>query len=406
MKNFKFILSAAAATLFLGCSDLSVGENEAIAENFPADFSYQSYVSVHPELRYIQIKADVDEHNLKIESAVKELANRRSYASKGLPNSIKKNEDTCNDDSKTEKQRQTACAAADSLTKELVLKQDTIKMLEESAVVKAYMADTARLFADSMTMHSMFVNPFVGGIAGYTEEDWAKNWNRTDTVITVDSTMRVDTLKMFVLTTVDDSTIVNPVFLNTSPDDTKGKISYDEKDGKKIIVKLEGYSDSAYTEEVSFSNPEGLKFDTKNRTRTDVKLEKVDTTRTPELTVGLALDKRAFIAGFNYYDEVDAEGNVKVVDDTLMLATAALDTNAIRFQYVLFGKLHGWAYRFCTDDELNNDRGCEEDYALCDAMEDEAAKTTCYSLVKCDMYPTSDFYCMDKATKVSHKIKK
>ena len=54
------------------------------------------------------------------------------------------------------------------------------------------------------------------------------------------------------------------------------------------------------------------------------------------------------------------------------LLEVPVDTFAISYQYVLFGRSHGWPYRACKDDELDNP-------------------------IQTETYPVSKFYCADGA---------
>jgi len=63
MKNFKLLFSVAVASALFGCSSMEVEEQEALLGNLPADFSYQEYMELHPELRNLQIKDYVTAHN-------------------------------------------------------------------------------------------------------------------------------------------------------------------------------------------------------------------------------------------------------------------------------------------------------------------------------------------------------
>ncbi|WP_288800357.1 hypothetical protein [uncultured Fibrobacter sp.] len=52
-----------------------------------------------------------------------------------------------------------------------------------------------------------------------------------------------------------------------------------------------------------------------------------------------------FLKQFNFYD---------TLDDLTALTKIPVDTLAISFQYLVFGREHGWAYRKCSDAEKKN----------------------------------------------------
>lgn len=410
MKNFKLILSAVSATLLLGCSDLSVDENEALAENFPQGFEYKDYMKIHPALRHLQIKADVDEHNAAINAVLSDVAARTSNVEKALPNSIKKSKEKCENEDLSQADRDKACAEMEKDQNTLAVKKAELDSVLATPEMEAYKSDTSRFFSDSLTLYSLYTNPYIGGVAGYTADNWLSNWNRPDTVTTKDTITHLDTLKLVAKKTIKDgdSTKTENLIVYMDRDLGKGKITYNADSlavGKLIVTQFEGYTDTTYE---TAAEPVVLSEDiVLNKLATGKKevLDSVKVTVTITPTVGLALDKKTYIAKFNYYDDLDAQGQPVVVDDTLKLASVPMDSNAISFHYVMFGKVHGWAYRYCKDSELKNTRGCEDDYSLCDNMEEGAAKNTCYSLISCDMYPTNDLYCFDSTSNVSRIIK-
>jgi len=63
MKNFKILFSIAVASALVGCSSMAVDENEVLEGNLPADFDVNEYMELHPELKRIQIKDYIAQHN-------------------------------------------------------------------------------------------------------------------------------------------------------------------------------------------------------------------------------------------------------------------------------------------------------------------------------------------------------
>ena len=139
-----------------------------------------------------------------------------------------------------------------------------------------------------------------------------------------------------------------------------GKIDYAE-DGVTITA-VHGYKKcdkTACSDTVDIVITEKMSFNKKG-TKAETDTLKMDTIPVPtEGAISAAHMK--VLNQLNFYG---------VDDDLTMLQSVAIDTFAISYQYVMFGKAHGWAYRPCTEAEKANP-------------------------VKTEVYPATKLYCDD-----------
>ena len=303
MKNFKLLFSAAVASALIGCSSMDVDDEEALAGNFPADFSDAAYIQLHPELVRVQIKDFVASYNSKLADAAKANGTQAAFDS----------------------------------TKE---------------------ADVAK-YADSTEMlHTIMVSTQLGG---FTEADWEKDWAGG----TKDSVFASETKRDTLILAIDDSTdaaapVVTLVYFGVKKGAVTGKIDYAE-DGTTITA-VHGYKKcdkTACSDTVDIEITEKMSFNKKG-TKAETDTLKMDTISVP--TAGAISDAHMKVLNqLNFYG---------VDDDLTMLQSVAIDTFAISYQYVMFGKAHGWAYRPCTEAEKANP-------------------------VKTEVYPATKLYCDD-----------
>lgn len=205
-------------------------------------------------------------------------------------------------------------------------------------------ADTAAFMADTAQLHKIYTEPTLGG---YSEELWEESWES----YYEDSTsciIETDTVSM----KLDD--LVNEQVLTVYVE----SITYD---AEGVITEIQGYEDSAKTSAVT------------HVISTDLTVAKRGTVTVPdtiscetiqvEISGGLTKDVVRQLKLFSFHDtEKDYEKLLEV----------PVDTFAISYQYVLFGRSHGWPYRACKDDELDNP-------------------------IQTETYPVSKFYCADGA---------
>lgn len=205
-------------------------------------------------------------------------------------------------------------------------------------------ADTTAFMADTAQLHKIYTEPTLGG---YSEELWEESWES----YYEDSTsciIETDTVSM----KLDD--LVNNQVLTVYVE----SITYD---AEGVITEIQGYEDSAKTSAVT------------HVISTDLTVAKRGTVTVPdtiscetiqvEISGGLTKDVVRQLKLFSFHDtEKDYEKLLEV----------PVDTFAISYQYVLFGRSHGWPYRACKDDELDNP-------------------------IQTETYPVSKFYCADGA---------
>lgn len=205
-------------------------------------------------------------------------------------------------------------------------------------------ADTAAFMADTAQLHKIYTEPTLGG---YSEELWEESWesyyeDSTSCIIETDTvSMKLDDL-------VNDQVLT--VYVESITYDAEG-----------VITEIQGYEDSAKTSAVT------------HVISTDLTVAKRGIVTVPdtiscetiqvEISGGLTKDVVRQLKLFSFHDtEKDYEKLLEV----------PVDTFAISYQYVLFGRSHGWPYRACKDDELDNP-------------------------IQTETYPVSKLYCADGA---------
>lgn len=205
-------------------------------------------------------------------------------------------------------------------------------------------ADTAAFMADTAQLHKIYTDPTLGG---YSEELWEESWesyyeDSTSCIIETDTvSMKLDDL-------VNDQVLT--VYVESITYDAEG-----------VITEIQGYEDSAKTSAVT------------HVISTDLTVAKRGTVTVPdtiscetiqvEISGGLTKDVVRQLKLFSFHD---------TENDYEKLLEVPVDTFAISYQYVLFGRSHGWPYRACKDDELDNP-------------------------IQTETYPVSKLYCADGA---------
>ena len=148
MKNFKYLLSAVAvASALTACSSMDVDDEEALAGNFPEDFSDSVYLNLHPELVRVQRKEYVAAYNTKQADSVKAYV--EAETAKCLGN-------------------------ADCVAKANAVQTEYNAMVEAATATlktkKAYQSAITEIDATTKEMyHKILVDPLLGG---FTEADW------------------------------------------------------------------------------------------------------------------------------------------------------------------------------------------------------------------------------------------
>lgn len=218
--------------------------------------------------------------------------------------------------------------------------------------------DSTTFLADTALLHVIFTTP---EYAGYSEDIWEEDWmsisvTTVDTVITptlFDTvSVKLDSMDTDADTVVSVLTVYYPTFDLDEETNSVGTVS--------------GYSDSDTTtaEAISYEADSVSiiilwKYITRDTLEYDTTI-----TETEEITEGsLTKAHRTLLKKFNFYD---------TTDDLASLETVPWDTAAFSYQFIVFGKSHGWAYRYCTDDEASN------------------------TIRGSDVYPASTYYCEDE----------
>lgn len=178
-------------------------------------------------------------------------------------------------------------------------------------------------------LHEIFVNPYY---MGYSEKVWEDNMSeKHEDSLACQTT--VDYKSVLVVSGSDTARIVID------------SIKFDAGNFKTVY----GY-DSADAEKVSkiFDIGETIKVASIGQVYDTLKVcDTIDVIVPGELN---AIQK-SLIASFNFYDQED---------DLAMLEKVPLDITSIVYQYTVYGRDHGWAYRFCTEEEAGNPVQTEE----------------------------------------------
>lgn len=291
MKKMHQFMTVLAAAALAACSSMDISEQEALSENFPADFNAAEYSSLHPVLHSMEVRDYVSAYNAKVKDSV----GATEY---------------------------TALMTADNL---------------------AFVGDSAKgSVGDTAVIHKILVDPHMGG---YSEEQWGYIWlstTRTDTVWK-------KTLKTCKLSTKDEAG--KPIKFDVTVDSTLS-------DSLKGFVVIYGKD----------STEESKTFDLRDSSYAFVqKSEKYDSTvvetKDVEVKGNFSVKQATYVKTFNM---------IGFPKETLYetLAAVPMDEFAISYQYTVFGRSHGWAYRRCTEEEKLHP-------------------------IKTEVYPAKKYYCDD-----------
>ncbi|MCQ2108646.1 MAG: hypothetical protein MJZ05_07775 [Fibrobacter sp.] len=201
-------------------------------------------------------------------------------------------------------------------------------------------ADSAAFDANAETLKSLYLDPYIGG---YTEEEWTSDMSdgERDSLIfnTVDHPLT--------RTVVDSSATPVAIYkltIGTWDISTKSytAIGAIEVDAEGVVTKVSGNDENDVLKEFDIGGKISInRQGTKDRKDT----VSVDTVKVPTKG-GIPVDKMKKLRSFNLFG---------TTEDLAALQAVPLDTFAISYQFVLFGKLHGWAYRPCTESEAAKD---------------------------------------------------
>ncbi len=307
MKNFKLLLSFAVATALMGCSSMEVEEAEALTGNVPVDFDVNEYIALHPELLRIQVKEYVTNYNDKVRKAAE--AAGEAYAA----------------------------AFKDSVI------ADSLSFITNEAQIRAIARD----------------------YAGYNRESDSLAWESSLLPTTVDSVItekRIDTLAVGVKSKADAEAQFVKTFL--CPKAAQGSITYAE-DGV-TIASVVGYADrdstcsetDAKTGKKCIAYQYTCKGNPTTYDSTDYEINTKPGGKNPVLMTREHQDsvgvKPVTQPGFIEPNQLKAAKSFNFIDsrdDLAKLKAIEIDYFAISYQYSMFGRDHGWAYRRCKPED-------------------------------------------------------
>lgn len=213
---------------------------------------------------------------------------------------------------------------------------------EEQAAFDARKAADIEAFAalDTSVLHSILVDRFLGG---YTEADWTEDWSGGEAWVKTAET-RLDTLSL----AFDTPEGVVKVVLKQNKGDETGSITYDENGKITAVSGFEKCPTTGCVDPKEVIVGEDWTLAQKN-VKTALDTISIDSVLVP--TEGaISAEHMKVLNRLNFYD--NASNDL----DSLLAVVARVDTFAVSYQYVMYGKSHGWAYRKCNDDEMENPR--------------------------------------------------
>ena len=300
MKNFKLLLSFAVATALMGCSSMEVEEAEALTGNVPADFDVNEYISLHPELLRIQVKEYVTNYNDKVRKAAE--AAGEAYAA----------------------------AFKDSVI------ADSLSFITNEAQIRAIARD----------------------YAGYNRESDSLSWEASLLPTTVDSIItekRIDTLAVGVRGNTDPDTTYKKVYVC-------GNIKY-AADGVAIDTIVAYAQLDSTCSAMNKGKCVGVwsftcSGDSTTYASTDYDFSAKAGGKNPVLRTNEHQDsvgvKPVTQPGFIEPNQLKAAKSFNFIDsrdDLAKLKAIEIDYFAISYQYSMFGRDHGWAYRRCKPED-------------------------------------------------------
>lgn len=300
MKNFKLLLSFAVATALMGCSSMDVEESEALAGNVPADFDVNEYIALHPELLRVQIQEYVASYNEKAKSAATAAGEVYSAAFKDsvIADSLSFL-DSVNQIRAIARDYAGYNREADSIAWETSLLPTTV-----DSIITETRIDTLAVGVreKSNPADTMFKKVFVCGNIKYTAD------GLIDTIVSYE---KLDSA----CSAMNKSKCVGVWSFSCSGDSTtyaSAEYEFSAKaGGKNPVLRTNERQDSVGVkpvEQPGFIEPNQLKAARK----------------------------------FNFVDSRDDLAKLKAIE---------IDYFAISYQYAVFGKEHGWAYRRCKPED-------------------------------------------------------
>lgn len=272
-------MTVLAAAALAACSSLDVNEDEAVAENFPADFNSVVYSNLHPVLHSFEIRDYVTAYNAQLKKTIGDAEFTKLQSEENLT-----------------------------------------------------FVGTDSTIGDTAHLHAIFVDP---RLVGYSEQRWNDLWLSTTQI---ESTTVWS--KAFLV-----SCTLNPPKIDTAAGILPVAISVvdsTEMDSVGNYTVIYGKTDST-AESVAYVLSDSTYTIRKGSAKKDSTIIEV---------------KQDTVVKQGYFSSKEIEyaksfNMVGVAKDSLYikLLSVPADDFAISYQYVVFGRSHGWAYRPCTEVE-------------------------------------------------------
>lgn len=194
---------------------------------------------------------------------------------------------------------------------------------------EAKTADINAFDANAETLKELYLDPFVGG---YSEADYEEDMSSKE----VEDTVAVEVYAYVKDSAEGTRTLDSSKVLTLNLCNVDKKIVYNNKVKPPVISVVHAMIDEPCEEGKD-----------KSVVISDTTYAVKGVKTSPKTVEGaIAPNKMTRLRLFNFWD---------TEDDLAALKAVPVDTFAISYQYALFGKLHGWAYRRCTESEAAKD---------------------------------------------------
>lgn len=195
--------------------------------------------------------------------------------------------------------------------------------LSADAYQTLYDADTTAFYGDTAKLHEIFVDPMC---LNFTEDDWADVWME---IVSPDITCK-------------QKYTFKEVFLDFGTDTTKVFVDSVKTDEGGNFTFIYGKKGDATAASQEFAIGETIKYVNQGAV-----LDSTEICDTTDVVIPGALTAihKSLLADYNL---------IETTDDLVKAKKAPLDLTAIAYQYLMFGRIHGWTYRKCTKEEKGN----------------------------------------------------
>lgn len=204
--------------------------------------------------------------------------------------------------------------------------------LKDSLGNDAYTAlassDEKAFTSDTAVLHKIYVE-----IGGRSENDWAAAWRPLDSIVN-------DTIR--------DSAAIVSFSLRDLAEKTNLEVFVDSivKGADNKIVTIIGKTDSTAATSTEYAvttdTTVATGFYIRKTNYGDAEILEIKSDTIQIIPTELTGADLGYVKTFNF---------IGVADDYGMALAAPIDTFAVTYHYVLYGKSHGWAYRPCKESE-------------------------------------------------------